>query len=207
VSEFGKSSFFEDTDEPQEPKNFGFYWGIVKNNQDPDNRGRVRIQIPGLIETESTWAEPVGAPGGGTSHGMFAVPKVNAPVVVGFIQGDIDEPFYMAGPQRDTEEVDDAHPDNIVVQSDNFRILMDNRDGQRVLRLENLRPDVTDQAVKDVVQSFIEITLNGGDNGTTQAVRIHSASSMALTAAGGIAIDAGVVTIKGRAVQPTPKDI
>lgn len=207
TGEFGKSPFFDDGDEPREPKVFGFYWGIVKNNQDPDNRGRVRIQVPGLIELQSTWAEPVGAPGGGTRHGMFAVPKVNAPVVVGFIQGDIDEPFYMAGPQRDTEEVDDAHPDNIIIQSKNFRILMDNRDGQRVLRLENLRPDITDQAVKDVVQSYIEIDLNAGDAGAAQGIRIHSATGMTISSGGGIALDAAVVTIKGRPVMTSPRDV
>jgi len=205
--EFGKSAFFDNQNDPQEPRVFGFYWGIVKNNTDPDNRGRVRVQIPGLIAVESTWAEPVGAPGGGTRHGMFAVPKVNAPVVVGFIQGDIDEPFYMAGPQRDTEEVDDAHPDNIIIQSKNFRILMDNRDGQRVLRIENLQPQITDQATKDLVQSYIEIDMNAGDNGGSQGIRIHSATGTTISSAGGIALDAPVVTIKGRAVVTTPRDI
>jgi hypothetical protein len=203
---FGESAFPEDSDEPQTPRNFGFWWGLVVNNDDPENRGRIRARVPGLFSNQTTWAEPIGLAGGGNKHGMFAVPKVNAPIVIGFIQGDIDEPFYLAGPQRTGETIDDVHKDNILIQSDNFRIIMDERAGQRVVRIENLRPDL-DEETKQIAQSFIEITLNGGDEQTTQAIRIHSAASLALTASVGIEIDAPVVNIKGRLVAVTPKDI
>ncbi len=82
----------------QDVKIFGFYWGIVVDTADPDISGRVRVKVEGLIEPRSTWARPLGLPAGGRSaHGTYAVPLTGSLVVVGFIQGDIDEPFYFSG--------------------------------------------------------------------------------------------------------------
>ncbi len=82
-----------------ERRELGFWWGTVMDNIDPERRGRIKALVPGLITPESDWAEAVGLPGAGEAfQGLFFVPPLGATVLIGFIQGDIDEPFYLAGP-------------------------------------------------------------------------------------------------------------
>jgi hypothetical protein len=66
-----------DDEEGEEKREPFFYWALVTNNQDTENRGRVRANIIGLTAGESTWLEPAGVPGScGSKHGAWAVPKV-----------------------------------------------------------------------------------------------------------------------------------
>lgn len=195
-------------DEEEDAKyEFGFWWGTVTNNTDPTNRGRVRIFIPGLNQTESTWAEPCGMPGfGGGKHGLWAVPKIDSMVVVGFIQGDIDSPFYLPGPPPTNEQPDNATPDNIVWQTDNFRLsFVENKDAKKV-RLETLVPSVP-TAKQDQVRSVIEIDINTGPNGKAHVINIIAPSGINIKSQGTINIDAPVLTLKGRTVMPTNQPI
>lgn len=200
----GGGSFIPDADEAPENRNLGLFWGTIVDNKDPANSGRCKFHIPGLTRRSTTWASPAMMLGNGGKHGIVVIPKIGSVALVGFVQGDINEPVYFGGPARDGEQVDGINPDSIVFQSDNFRIVFREQNGQRVLRMENLRSDLQDPTP---AQSFIEITLNGGDKGTTHAVRIHSAASLSITAGVGVEINAPVVNIKGRPVAVTPEPI
>jgi uncharacterized protein involved in type VI secretion and phage assembly len=69
--------------------------GIVTNNQDPKNLGRVRVKFPTLTdEHESHWARVVTA-GAGPNRGFDCLPEVDDEVLVGFEHGDIHRPFVM----------------------------------------------------------------------------------------------------------------
>ena len=77
-----------------------FFFGKVLRNDDPQKRGRIKALVPGICDPESEWAEAVGMPGAGIAGGLggYFVPRINATVLIGFTQGDIDHPFYMPGP-------------------------------------------------------------------------------------------------------------
>lgn len=195
-------------DEEEDAKHeFGFWWGIVSNNADPSNRGRVRVQIPGLNQTESTWAEACGMPGvGGGKHGGWAIPKIGSTVVVGFIQGDVDSPFYISGPPPTGGQPDGVTPDNVVWQTDNFRLsFTENKDAKKV-RLETLVPNVP-AAKQDQVRSVIEIDINTGASGKAHIINIIAPSGVNVKSQGTIALDAPVVTLKGRTVMPSTEPI
>jgi hypothetical protein len=71
--------------------------GIVTNNKDPENMGRVRVKFPTLTEEhESNWARVVGH-GIGNNRGNDCLPEVNDEVVVGFEHGDIHRPYVLGG--------------------------------------------------------------------------------------------------------------
>lgn len=195
-------------DEAENRREYGLFWGIVVENKDPAERGRVRIKMPGLTEASSTWAEAVGNPGqGGGKHGLMVIPKVGATVLVGFIQGDFNSPVYWGGPPPSGQQPDGQGPNSLVLQTDTFRFVVFEEEGQeKKIRIETLLPGATDDQ-KAVAKSFIEITTMGGDRGNTHAVRIHSGSALSITAIGGIEIDAPIVNIKGRAVKPTTDGI
>ena len=63
---------------------FAVYEGTVFDRADPKKVGRVRVEIPGLMDNPASgWAWPIGMPGGGTAQqGMKWIPKVGAEVVV-----------------------------------------------------------------------------------------------------------------------------
>lgn len=74
-----------------------FYVGMVVDDNDPEEMGRVRVKIEAVIE-KSRWAYPIGTVGGGkTRRGFFNVPEVGSTVGVFFNQGDPDHPHYIAG--------------------------------------------------------------------------------------------------------------
>ncbi len=75
----------------------GLMIGIVTNNDDPENQGRVKVKLPALTEDdESDWARVVNI-GGGAGRGTHMLPEVNDEVLVGFEHGDIHHPYILGG--------------------------------------------------------------------------------------------------------------
>ena len=75
----------------------GVVTGIVTDNKDPDNVGRVRVALPWLdAEHVSGWAR-VAYPGGGADRGITFLPEVNDEVLVAFHHGDPGRPFVVGG--------------------------------------------------------------------------------------------------------------
>jgi uncharacterized protein involved in type VI secretion and phage assembly len=75
-------------------KLFGKYRGIVINNVDPLQIGRLMVQVPDASNVlPSTWAMPC-VPFAGIQSGMFAVPPIGAGVWIEFEQGNTDYPIW-----------------------------------------------------------------------------------------------------------------
>lgn len=78
----------------------GVMVGVVSDNNDPQQMGRVKVRIPALGATFATnWAQVVYPGAGGTRQprGMQLVPEVSDHVLVAFELGDIDRPFVLGG--------------------------------------------------------------------------------------------------------------
>lgn len=82
----------------QNGKFIGKYRGTVVNNIDPEQRGRLLLNVPdvlGLVPT--TWAEscvPLAGPTG-PPMGVYMVPPIGAGVWVEFEHGDPDYPIWV----------------------------------------------------------------------------------------------------------------
>ena len=73
---------------------FGKYRGVVTDNHDPLQIGRVRARVPDVMgDRESGWAMPC-FPFAGSGMGFFALPKVGAGVWIEFEHGDPDFPIW-----------------------------------------------------------------------------------------------------------------
>jgi uncharacterized protein involved in type VI secretion and phage assembly len=78
-----------------EGRYFGKYRGQVTDNNDPDNLGRVKANVPRLLGDEETgWALPAFVYGGTTEQGLFAVPDIGAGVWIEFEGGDLSYPIW-----------------------------------------------------------------------------------------------------------------
>jgi hypothetical protein len=76
---------------------YGKYRGLVIQNVDPEQIGRVMVQVPDVLgEVPSSWAMPC-VPVAGIQAGMFAVPPIGSQVWVEFEQGDPTRPIWTGG--------------------------------------------------------------------------------------------------------------
>jgi uncharacterized protein involved in type VI secretion and phage assembly len=85
-----------DNSEKQESQRiYGVVIGIVTNNQDPDELGRVKVSFPWRgDDNESHWAR-IASPMAGNQRGMVFLPEVNDEVLVAFENGNIDYPYIL----------------------------------------------------------------------------------------------------------------
>jgi hypothetical protein len=76
---------------------YGKYRGLVINNIDPLQIGRVMLQCADVLgEIPSSWALPC-VPAAGIQAGMFIVPPIGSQVWVEFEQGNPDYPIWTGG--------------------------------------------------------------------------------------------------------------
>jgi len=111
-------------------KFYGKYRGIVLNNVDPMQMGRIMVQVPDVSNVlPSSWAMPC-FPFAGIQNGFFAVPTVGSGVWVEFEQGDPDYPIWTGcywGSGSELPALALATPSplqGIVVQSQGQNVLM-----------------------------------------------------------------------------------
>ncbi len=83
--------------EDQQARVHGKRRGIVTDVNAPENMGRIRARVPGVMQDgELPWALPC-APFTGPDVGFFAVPPVDAAVWIEFEAGDIRYPIWSGG--------------------------------------------------------------------------------------------------------------
>lgn len=76
-------------------KYFGKYRGLVIDNVDPLQTGRLMVQVPDVSNIlPSTWAMPC-LPFAGIQSGFYAVPEIGSAVWIEFEQGDPDYPIWV----------------------------------------------------------------------------------------------------------------
>jgi hypothetical protein len=75
-------------------KYFGKYRGVVVNNVDPEQRGRLQAQVPDVLgATVSGWALPC-VPARLTGNKGSALPPIGASVWIEFERGNPDFPVW-----------------------------------------------------------------------------------------------------------------
>jgi len=73
----------------------GIVLGIVTNNQDPENMGRVKVKFPWLEDSDESYWARVATLMAGKDRGTFFLPEVEDEVLVAFDHGDINHPYVM----------------------------------------------------------------------------------------------------------------
>ena len=73
---------------------YGKHRGLVVDNQDPLNLGRLQASVPDVLgESPSGWALPC-APYAGPQCGLFTIPPIDAGVWIEFEGGDVSRPIW-----------------------------------------------------------------------------------------------------------------
>lgn len=118
----------------------GKYRGVVTNNTDDDNLGRIYAQVPDVYgeNSEPTRAMPC-VPYAGKGVGLFLLPPVGASVWIEFEQGDPDYPiwsgcFWVSGEVPATP----ASPDMKVLKTGVGSITLDDTQGAGGIIIETV---------------------------------------------------------------------
>jgi uncharacterized protein involved in type VI secretion and phage assembly len=89
---------------PAPQSHYGKHRGVVVDNIDPLQLGRVLVQVPKVFNGDARWAMPC-VPVAGHQCGLFLLPPVGAPVWVEFEQGDSELPIWVGGYWVDAAEL------------------------------------------------------------------------------------------------------
>jgi uncharacterized protein involved in type VI secretion and phage assembly len=145
---------------------YGKFRGVVSDNGDPNNLGRIRAKVPDVLgDEESGWAMP-SVPYAGNSVGLFLIPPTNALVWIEFEHGDPDYPIWSGCFWADNEvPVSPASADKKVLKTGAGTITLDDTQGSTSITIET-----TNSLKLKMDQQGIEIS-NG-----SQKIMISSSS-------------------------------
>ena len=145
---------------------YGKYRGTVEDNQDPNNRGRLKAQVPGVLtDVTSSWANP-SSPFAGDGIGLFTVPPVGAGVWIEFEDGDVSHPIWSGCWWGDGQLPNQATPDIRVIKTvSGHTITLDDTDGSEKI-------EITDKDGGKIVMDQSGIEINKG----SQKIKLSTSS-------------------------------
>jgi uncharacterized protein involved in type VI secretion and phage assembly len=140
---------------------FGKYRGTVSDNQDPTNRGRIKVKVPAVLGDLEVWAMPC-VPYAGDQVGFYSLPPQGSGVWVEFEGGDPSCPIWAGCFWADNELPDTTGPDVKVWKTDAHTVKLD--DAQDELLIQNGSASKTTYATDVTVESG-RSTLTVGSGG------------------------------------------
>lgn len=116
---------------------FGKFRGVVVDNQDPNNLGRIRAKVQDVLgDEESGWAMPA-VPFAGNQVGFFMIPPVNASVWIEFEHGNSDYPIWSGCFWASTElPLSPVTVDKKVIRTNAGTITLDETQGSSGITIE-----------------------------------------------------------------------
>lgn len=171
-----------DMAEAMEGRFFGKYRGIVQDNQDPTQRGRLEVLVPAVMDQEPVWAMPC-LPYGGNNMGFYTIPEPGTGVWVEFEAGDPSYPIWVGCfwgdgevPQND-RNIGATPPVKILRTQQGLMVTLDDqqqaiaisdKNGNNLLNIEVQQGKVTVKGNLKVVVEAPQIEL--GENSTHPVV-------------------------------------
>jgi hypothetical protein len=145
----------------------GVFIGVVTNNKDPLNQGRVKVRFPWLDdEIESNWAR-LATLYAGNGRGSYFVPEVGDEVLLAFELGDMNQPFVIGSLWNGKDVLPEpGHPDGkdnhkVIETRSGHKVTFDDTEGNEVISIVDSSKN--NRFVIDVAADAISITAVTGD--------------------------------------------
>lgn len=181
---------------PKSSRNWGesVVVGIVTNNSDPDNMGRVRVKYPSLgDETEGWWAR-VSSSASGKDRGLLMMPQPNEEVLIAFENNDPRKP-YVIGSVWNAKDT----PGNLVQKDGSFVLQSDKQIQMKAKDPIDIKGD---KEFKLETTGAINQKSSNDFSLDAKGVNIKASTSAELKASTTITVNAGgSVSIKGAAID------
>ena len=182
---------------------YGKHRAFVADNADPENRGRLRLQIPDILGNDvvSGWALPCAPYGGTAGQGFFFIPDKDAGVWVEFEHGLLDYPVWVgtfwAKPGGTTEVPppgdSQSPPTSKIIKTKNHTIELADEDGKETITITDAKNKniftLDKDGVKIQADKDIEVKATGG-------LKIQADKDIELKASGDLKITATNVKVQ-----------
>jgi uncharacterized protein involved in type VI secretion and phage assembly len=188
---------------------------LVTDNKDPSKLGRVKIKIPVLSNTDTSWWAPIVMLGAGKNRGWFFIPEINDEVLVLFEHGDLNRPLVVGalwgGKDKPPDKNPGSNPRRVIKSREGSKITFDDEKEQLIfedgknkgrltfdakankITIESLAGDVCFQApTGDITIVAKELEMKA-----TADIEIHAGSSMQLGTNTKATIKGATVTCSG----------
>ncbi|MET0772768.1 MAG: phage baseplate assembly protein V [Candidatus Limnocylindrales bacterium] len=168
--------------------------GVVRDIDDPDGLGRVRVTIPTLRDVESSWMQVLTV-GAGADKGLVALPEVDDRVLVLLLHGDPAQGVVLGGLYGP------GGPYDTGIEGGRVRRTSLRTPGGHLVRLDDeagtLRLDDASGGSVELADHAIRLEDANGNHVelTRDRVRVHAATDLVLEAPG------GSVTVRGSSVD------
>jgi uncharacterized protein involved in type VI secretion and phage assembly len=193
---------------------YGLSIGLVTNNQDPENLGRVKVRFPWLSDqNESYWARVV-TPMAGNDRGLYCLPEVNDEVLVAFEHGVVEFPYVLGalwnGKDRPPETNADGQNNRRVLKSRSGHIIrLDDTEGEEKIEIIDKTAqnrfviNVQENSITIAAQSNITIQAEGGKLSlNAQTIEMNAETAAKVTAGQIMQLTAGPeMIIQGELVK------
>lgn len=202
----------------------GVVIGIVTDNEDPKDLGRVKLQFPWRdADDESYWAR-LATPMAGGEYGAYFLPEVDDEVLVAFENGDIHKPYIVGGlwngkqkpPQKNEgdnktreirsrsehrltfEDNEDKSEGSITIQtSEGHEIIVDDSDGKETIMIRD--KDDTNSITLDTSSDTIEVQAGKNLELSAKNVKINGDKNVEITGGSGVSVSSkNTVEVAGK---------
>jgi uncharacterized protein involved in type VI secretion and phage assembly len=198
----------------QSARFYGVTIGVVTNNQDPDNLGRVKVRFPWLSdESESTWARLL-TPMAGKERGIYFLPEVDDEVLVAFEHGDMNFPYILGGLWNGKDLPPETNSDGknnqrIIRSRSGHTIRLDDTEGKEKIEIEDSSQknqiiiDTADNTI--TIKADADIIIQAGSGKLVlsgNGIELKSQANIAIEASQNMDLKAGPqLNIKGSMVN------
>ncbi|MGH4006878.1 MAG: phage baseplate assembly protein V [Pseudonocardiaceae bacterium] len=178
----------------------GKYRGLVRENRDPEQLGRLKVLVPSVLgdQVVTGWALPCVPYGGMAGQGLLAVPDVGAGVWVEFEEGDLEFPIWVGtfwskpggktelpkanGPDGAETGVPDSPTRRILKTLRGHTIQIEDAEGKDMILIR----EATNNHTVVLDAGGIKITDGTGNylEMTTKSFTVHSKTPFTINAAG-----------------------
>ncbi len=207
---------------PRQTGKLGVVVGIVTNNKDPDDMGRVKVKFPTLSssgesdgDTESDWARLVTLMAGG-SRGIEFIPEINDEVLVAFENDDIHRPFVLGslwngkekppvpagqaidGTGKVNKRVIHSRSGHVITLDDTSgseKISIKDKTGNNLIEIDSSNNSVTIKAQGDMqLEATGKVMIKGSE------INVESSGKATVKGSGGVNVESSAQTVvKGSA--------
>jgi type VI secretion system secreted protein VgrG len=171
---------------------------VVKDNNDPDKLGRVRVNFFWQEKNDlSPWLRPVNAYSG-ADRGFYFIPEIGDEVLVGFESDDAEKPFLMGSMYHGKNKPKSVWPDKDnsfkgIITRSNMKIEFD--DKKKITTIETpggnkavLSDDGKSVLLQDQNNNKVELSSNGILMDCAKDIKIISKGRITIDATGAIDI-------------------
>jgi uncharacterized protein involved in type VI secretion and phage assembly len=141
---------------------FGKYRGTVSDNADPTSRGRLKVQVPAILDANEVWAMPC-VPYAGDGVGFYALPEPGTGVWVEFEGGDPSFPIWTGCFWADNQLPDGGGADVKIWKT-----------GQHTVRLDDKATELKVATSKNASVTLTDSITTEAKAGTTKATHTVS---------------------------------